>query len=76
MVIGCVMDFHGCFESEAFSGAIVEFALDVSKGRRGDQFEIGSFGEVLAKQAVHIFVGATFPGTIGIGEVAWYVQTC
>ena len=44
------MDFYWCLEAKAFSGAIVEFAFNVSKARRSDCSEIGSFGIVLAKQ--------------------------
>jgi hypothetical protein len=60
------MDFYGRLEAKAVSISIVEFAFNVSKARRRDCLEIGSFGIVLAKKSVHIFVRTYFPGTIRI----------
>lgn len=69
------MDFYWCLEAKAFSGSIVEFAFNVSKARGSDCSEIGSFGIVLAKQSVHIFVRTSFLGAIRIREVSFRVET-
>ena len=66
---GGVVDFVGGFEAEAFARAIVEDVGDGGALVLGEGGEVGAFGEVLADQAVSIFVGAAFPGVVRSGEV-------
>ena len=54
---------------ESFSGSIVEFLGDGIQVALGECGEVASFGQVLADEAVEIFVGTALPGGVGIGEV-------
>ena len=57
-----------CFEAEAFSRTVVETMHGELDIFRGDGFEAHFLGEELADEAIHIFVGAAFPGGIGMSE--------
>ena len=56
------------FESEAFSGAMVEVVHGEGDILLGDGIEGHLLGEELADEAVHVFIGATLPGGVGMGK--------
>lgn len=58
----------GRLEAEAFSGAMVESVHGEGDLLRGDGIEAQFFREELSDEAVHVLVGATLPGGIGMGE--------
>ncbi len=59
----------GCFEAEAFSGAVIEAVGDESDVLVGDVVESHLLGEELADEPVHVFIGATLPGCVRMREV-------
>ena len=48
---------------------MIELLHDVFQDCLRDVREIGMFGQLLANEAVHVLVGATLPGSIGMREV-------
>jgi hypothetical protein len=64
-----VVDFVRGAEVVAFAGAVVELVGDGVAGFLGEVIEAGAFGEVLADEAVGVFVGAAFPSLVRVGEV-------
>ena len=54
---------------EAFARASVELHLDLPNLSSGDLREVGTLREILADEAVGVFVEAGFPRMIGMGEV-------
>ena len=56
------------FESEAFSGTVIEAMHGEGDLVMGNGIEAHLFREELANQAVHVLVCASFPGGIGMGE--------
>ena len=59
----------GCFEAEAFSGAVIEAVGDESDVLVGDVVESHLLGEELADEPVHVFISATLPGCVRMREV-------
>ena len=59
-----------CVPAKAFSGPVVEFFLYFVNLFVGDVAEVGSFGEILADEAVGVFIEPSFPGMVGMGKVA------
>ena len=49
-------EFRGCLVVESFSGSIVEFLGDGIQVKLGERGEVASFGEVVADEAVEVFV--------------------
>jgi len=66
---GGVVDFVRGFEAEAFAWTVIEDVGDGGALVLGEGREVGAFREVLADEAVGIFVRAAFPGVVGSGEV-------
>ena len=58
-----------CFESQPFSGAVIKPAHGLVEFFLSDGTEVAPFGEVLANQAVGIFVGTAFPGVVRMSEI-------
>jgi len=61
-------DLVWCFEAEAFSGSVVETVHSEGDVLGHDGVETHFLREELADQAVHVLVGATLPGGIGMSE--------
>jgi hypothetical protein len=55
-------------EAEALAGAVVEFVGGGVEHGFGDGGEVGALGEVLARQAVGVLVGAVLPGRVRVAE--------
>ena len=64
------------FVAEAFSGSVVEPVLRQGYLVVRDLFESAVFGKELADKSVEVFVGAAFPGGMGMGEVVVQLQVC
>jgi hypothetical protein len=47
---------------QARAGPVVEFGGDAVEVVIGPRAQVGAFGEVLAEQAIGVFVGAALPG--------------
>ena len=62
-------EFSGSFPSQSFSWPGVEPPCNVVELVLGEQREVGSFGQVLAEQAVGVFADAPLPGSVWMGEV-------
>ena len=54
---------------QGFSAPLVELAGDGAELGLAEGSEVDSVGEVLAQQAVVVFVGAALPGALGIAEI-------
>jgi hypothetical protein len=57
------------FPVQSFPGAVVQTVHDHGEFLIGHGMKRPGLGQVLARQAVGIFVGSPLPGGIGIGEV-------
>ena len=66
---GFLEELSRCSVVESFSRSIVEFLDDVVQVALGEGMQVGFLGDVLAEQAVGVFVCAALPGAVGIGEV-------
>src|SRR5258708_28356091 len=66
---GAEVDFVRGEEAEAAARAVVEVGGDLVAEGLGQMAEGGPLGEILADQAVGIFVGAALPGVVRSGEV-------
>src|SRR5689334_1418348 len=64
-----VEGFGGGGVVEGAAGAGVELVGDGVEVGLGVGGQVGAFGEVVADQAVGVFVGAALPGRMGVGEV-------
>src|SRR5471032_2808054 len=64
-----VIDFVGSEETMTTSRAVIELGGKSAALTLGERGQTGAFGQVLAKQAVGVLVGAAFPGVMGRGEV-------
>ena len=69
-----MVDFEGSAEAEAAARAVVEVSGDLCALLLGESGEVGAFGEILAEEAIGVFVGAAFPGVVRGGEVEASVQ--
>jgi len=58
-----------CFVAEAFSGSVIEAVRHEGYVVDGDVIEGHLLWEELADEAVHVFVGTTFPRGVGVGKV-------
>jgi hypothetical protein len=58
-----------CFVAQAFSGPVVEAVLRQGYLIVGHFFQIAVLGKELADMAAEVFVGATFPCSLRMGEV-------
>jgi len=54
---------------ETGAGPVVEFGGDAVEVVAGPYVQVGALGEVLAEQAVGVFVGAALPGSVRVTEV-------
>jgi len=68
---GGVVDFVRGFEAESFARTGIEGLGDGRALELGERGEVGAFRKVLADEAVGVFVGATFPSVVRVGEVDW-----
>ena len=59
----------GSFVAEAFSRSVIEAVRHEGDVLDGDVIEGHLLWKELADEAVHVFVGATFPGGVGVGKV-------
>lgn len=59
-----------------FAGAFVDLGCDGVKFFLRIAGEVRAFGEILADEAVRIFVGATLPGSVRVGEVDGEIEIC
>ena len=73
---GAGVDFVRSAESEAFARPVVEGRSDAVAASFGEIGERGAFGQILADKTVRIFVGASFPGVMGSGEVDGRIEGC
>src|SRR6266540_2029292 len=64
-----VEGFSGCAPAEGLAGAGVECERDGGQLVGAVSAEVGAAGEVLAEQAVGVFVRAALPGAVGVAEV-------
>src|ERR1700720_1646794 len=62
-------DFKRCSVAEALARPIIERVNDEGKCMIGDLREVGAFGEVATQQSIGVFVRATLPGAVRVGEV-------
>ena len=62
-------DSEGRSVAEDLPGAVVKALLDPAQLRVGDRAEIKLARQVLANETVGVFVAATLPGGVRIGEV-------
>lgn len=65
-----VVDLHRRFEVESFPWSLVELTSDGAALGLCQVPQAGSFGSVLADEAIEVFVAAPLPGMVGGGEVA------
>jgi hypothetical protein len=65
----CSEAFGGGVPAEGFAWSAVEFGGDGGEVFAGVAGEVGAFGEVLAEQAVGVFVGSALPGRVWVAEV-------
>jgi len=61
-------DFVGGLEVEYFARSVVEGLLDCGELLAADLAEVHAFGQVLADQAVGVFIAAALPRAVGIAE--------
>src|SRR5215469_4534465 len=61
--------FGGGSVAEAFAGPVVEFGGDGLEPGGGAGAQVGALGQVLAEQAVDVFVATALPGGVRVGEV-------
>lgn len=61
-------DFKGVLKVEAPSGPMIQRPDIRSQLPRAQQRQVGALGQILAQQAVGIFIGAAFPGVVGMSE--------
>src|SRR5581483_7983370 len=66
---GGVIDLVRGEEAEAQARAMVEMLSDAIAVALGEVAEVGALGQVLAEEAVGVFVGAALPGVMWQGEV-------
>src|SRR5262245_37306746 len=66
---GLIVDFVRGAKAEAAARAVVEAGGDMVAVRLGELTEEGSFGQVLADEAVGVLAGAALPGVVRSGEV-------
>ena len=64
-----VVDFGRRAEAEATARTGVELGSEGGALALSERGEIGALGEVLAKKAIGVFIGAAFPGVMRSGEV-------
>jgi hypothetical protein len=62
-------DLVGSFEVEYFAGSVVEAFGDFVEVVLCVSTEVGSLGQILAYEAIGIFVAAALPRAVGIAEV-------
>ena len=55
--------------AEAAARPVVEFGCDVVAVPLGEITEMNALGQILAEEAIGVFVGAAFPGVVRSGEV-------
>ena len=58
-----------CFEIKALSRTPIECLHHEIYFFVADRYKIGVFREILTNQAIHVFVGPSFPSCIWMGEV-------
>jgi hypothetical protein len=58
------------FESKAFSGTMIKAVHGEFYVLESDVFEAHFFGKERPNEAVHVLVGAAFPGGVGMSEGA------
>ena len=61
--------FSWCLVHQGFSWSLVELASDGAEFGLAVQGELGSLGQVLAQQAIGVFVGAALPRALGIAKI-------
>jgi hypothetical protein len=61
-------DLEGALETQAFAGPMVQRTNVRSQLVIRQYCQVRTFGQVLAQQAVGVFIGASFPGMIRVGE--------
>ena len=64
-----VINFVGCEDTVPASGTVIELGGKSAALTLGQLGQIRAFGQVLAKEAIGVLVGATFPRVMGQGEV-------
>src|ERR1700691_5816253 len=74
LILGVEENLAWGFVSENLSGTRIELILDLLDFGIGYYREVGAFWEVLSDEAVGVFVETTFPGVIGLGEIAVCLQ--
>jgi hypothetical protein len=58
----------GCAVVEDQAGSLVELAGDAGEGSGAVDAQVGALGEVLPQQPVDVFVRASLPGCMRVGE--------
>ena len=64
----------GCLESQSFSGSVIQSIFDHSQFLFCDRVHAAFFWDVLAQQAVEVFVAAALPTAIWVSEVGLNAQ--
>jgi hypothetical protein len=67
-------DLESRLEAEALAGPVVELANKAGEFRGCDLCQVAAFGQILAQEAVGVFVGAPLPGVVRMGEVDGQIQ--
>ena len=67
-------DFVRCTEAEDFARPVIEGVLDGVEFVLSDEVEIHALGQVLADEAIGIFIGATLPRAVWITEEDVHAQ--
>ena len=60
----------GCFESQSFSGSVIQSVLNHSNFLISDRGHGSFLGDVLAQQPIEVFIAAAFPTGKGSGKVS------
>jgi len=64
-----IKHFKRCFETQGFSWSEIESCHNLFKLFLGNGLEVRFLWEILSEQTIRVFIGAAFPGSIGMCEV-------
>src|SRR5919108_2876056 len=64
----------GCFEAQGFTGSEIQARHSKIHFLVGDLLEVTLLRKVLSEQTIGVFIGTTFPGSIGMSEVVFELE--
>jgi len=70
----CMEAFFWCSVVQSFAGSGIEFGSNDIAVMLGERIHVNALGDVLADEAIGVFVGSAFPGMVWGGEVELQLQ--